>query len=99
MKNHFNNHIPYGSIALGKFMLDLPSFSDKHKKYFKDYLEWSKRAFKSAIDIGKSESLIYEFEFGIVDALKGLSETNLLLSEYRVRNLAYKYAKYKELDF
>jgi hypothetical protein len=43
--------------------------------------------------------VIYEFDFGIVDALKGLSETNILLSEYRVRNLAYKYAKYKELDF
>jgi len=27
-----------------------------------------------------------------------MSEVNFLISEYRVRNLAYKYAKYQELD-
>lgn len=45
-----------------------------------------------------NESFNYEFDFSIVDSLKELSETNILLSEYRVRNLDYKYAKYKELD-
>ena len=42
---------------------------------------------------------MYEFDFSVVDALKGLSEANILLHEYRVRNLSYKYAKYKDLDY
>lgn len=34
----------------------------------------------------------------MIDALKEMSEVNFLISEYRVRVLTYKYAKYKELD-
>lgn len=39
-----------------------------------------------------------EFDFGVVDALRSLSECSFLLMEYRSRVLGYKYAKYKELD-
>ena len=74
----------------------MPNFSEKLKKYFKDYLEWSKKSFKQAIDIAKNEAIVYEFDFGIIDALKEMSEVNYLISEYRVRCLNYKYAKYKE---
>ena len=53
---------------------------------------------KAAVDVGRLESIVYEFDFTITDALKALSETCFLIMEYRGRNLSYKYAKYKELD-
>ena len=68
------------------------------KRYFKDYLEWSKKSFKAALDFAKSEPIVYEFDMSIVDALREMAEVNFLISEYRVRVLDYKYAKYKELD-
>lgn len=78
--------------------MDMPNFSDKLKKYFKDYLEWAKKSFKQAIDFAKTETIVYEFDFSVIDALREMAEVNFLISEYRVRTLEYKYAKYKELD-
>lgn len=97
-KERLGSHVPYGSVALGQYLLDLPNFSDKLKKYFKDYLDWSKKALKAALDYAKTEPIVCEFDFSVVDALRELSEVNFLISEYRVRVLEYKYAKYKELD-
>lgn len=91
-------HIPHGFVALGKFLIELPNFSEKLKQYYKDCLDWAKISFKQAIDIAKNECILYEFDFTVVDALRGMAEVNFLLSEYRVRILNYKYAKYKELD-
>jgi hypothetical protein len=83
---------------LGKFLLELPNFSENIKKMYKDFLVWAKKSFKAALDISKNECILYEFDFNIVDALRGMAETNFLLSEYRTRAITYKYAKYKDLD-
>ncbi len=42
--------------------------------------------------------MVYEFDFSVVDALRGISEVCFLLSEYRSRILTYKYANYDEQD-
>jgi len=98
VKNEFVAHVPHNSIPLGEHLLNLPNFSASLKQYYKDHLEWSRKAYKQAVDIAKSECILYEFDFSGVDALTGLAEAHILISEYRVRTLNYKYAKYKELD-
>ncbi len=97
-KDSVASHIPYGSVALAQYLLNLPNFSENLKKYFKDYLEWSKKSLKQAFDYAKTEPFVYEFDMSITDSLKELSEVCFLISEYRVRNLSYKYAKYQQLD-
>jgi hypothetical protein len=97
-KDSLAKHIPYGSIALGQFMLEVPNFSNELRSHYKDFLESAKKALKLAVDIGRTESIVYEFDFSIVDALRSLSEVSFLIMEYRARTLKYKYAKYKELD-
>jgi hypothetical protein len=79
-------------------MVELPNFSEELKTKYKDYLEQAKKALKSAVDIGRTETIVYEFDFSIVDALRSLSEVSFLIMEYRSRVLGYKYAKFKELD-
>ena len=79
-------------------MLELPNLSHELKGHYKEYLDSAKKALKQAVDIGRSESIVYEFDFSIVDALRSLSEVCFLQMEYRARSLKYKYAKYKELD-
>ena len=86
------------SVALGSYLLDMPNFSEKLKKFYKDFLEWAKKSFKQAVDIAKTEPIVYEFDFSVVDALRELAEVNFLISEYRSRVLSYRYAKYRELD-
>jgi len=83
-------------IALGHFMLELPNFSQKLQTKFSVYLNECKAAYQSAVNIGKSEAVLYEFDFTLKDALRGLSEVNFLLGEYRQRALTYKYAGYVE---
>jgi hypothetical protein len=97
-KDSLTKHIPYGSIALGHFMIELPNFSNELRAQYKEYLDLAKKALKQAVDIGRSESIVYEFDYSIVDALRSLSEVCFLQMEYRARSLKYKYAKYKELD-
>lgn len=77
-KDSLTKHIPYGSIALGNFMLELPNFSHELKGHYKEYLDSAKKALKQAVDIGRSESIVYEFDFSIVDALRSLSEVCFL---------------------
>lgn len=95
-KESFAKHIPYGMIALGHFMLELPNFSEKLQSKFSVYLNECKDAYENAVKIGKSEAVLYEFDFSLKDALRGLSEVNFLLGEYRQRALSYKYASYVE---
>ena len=71
-------HIPYGSIALGQFMLELPNFSHELKAQFKECLDSAKKALKNAVDIGRGESIVYEFDYSVVDALRSLSEVCFL---------------------
>lgn len=82
--------------ALGHFMLELPNFSEKLDTKFSAFLHESKDAFEKAVNIGKNEAVLYEFDFTLKDALRGLSEINFLLGEYRKRALSYKYANYLE---
>lgn len=94
----FARHIPYGSIAPGNYLLELPNFSENLKKVYQDYLVWAKKFLKQAVEVGKQEAVFYEFELGLVEALRTLSEVCFLISEYRQRVLGYKYAKYAEQD-
>ena len=98
LKESFASHIPYCSIALGHFMIDLPNFSEQLKNQFKEHLELSKKHLKQAVDIARGECVLWEFDLGVVDALRSLAECSFLLMEYRSRSLGYKYAKYRDLD-
>jgi hypothetical protein len=55
-------------------------------------LDSSEKAYLEAIEIAKSEAVVYEFDFSAVDALRGMAEVCFLKSEYRARILEYKYA-------
>ena len=79
-------------------MIELPGFSEALKSQFKEHLDTARKYLKTAVDIGRSECIVYEFDFTITDALRSLSEVSFLLYESRQRTLAYKYARYKELD-
>jgi hypothetical protein len=61
-------------------------------------LDWSQQAYKQAIEIAKLEAVSYEFDFSIIDALRGMAEVCFLQSEYRARILAYKYAEFNQRD-
>mmetsp|Transcript_13381 Transcript_13381/g.20917 ORF Transcript_13381/g.20917 Transcript_13381/m.20917 type:complete len:212 (+) Transcript_13381:433-1068(+) len=97
-KHSFTRHVPHGSIALGHFLLELPNFSQRLQEEYKSYIEASEKAFIEAIEIGKKEAVVYEFDFSCVDALRGMAEICFLKAEYRSRTLSYKYAKFDEED-
>lgn len=97
-KESFTRHVPYGSIALGHFMLALPNFSEKLQTEYRKYLDESETAYTRALQIAKSEAVVYEFDFTVRDALREMAEVCFLLSEYRSRVLTYKYAAFKEQD-
>jgi hypothetical protein len=40
-KESFTRHVPYGSIALGHFMLELPNFSQKMQTEYRLHLDES----------------------------------------------------------
>ena len=44
------------------------------------------------------EAVVYEFDFTVIDALRGMAEICFLQSEYRARTLAYKYADFDNKD-
>ena len=44
------------------------------------------------------EAVVYEFDFTVIDALRGMAEVCFLQSEYRARTLAYKYAEFDKKD-
>jgi len=97
-KDSFASHVPYGSIALGHFLLELPNFSDRIKSEYRAFLDWSEKAYGEAIQIAKQEAVYYEFDFSCTDALRGMAEVCFLQSEYRERNLTYKYADFNKKD-
>lgn len=97
-KESFTRHVPYGSIALGHFMLELPNFSQKMKAEYRLYLDESEQAYARAIQIAKAEAVVYELDFTVRDALRGMAEVCFLISEYRSRVLTYKYATFNEQD-
>ena len=45
-KDSLSKHIPYGSIALGHFMVELPNFTNELRTKFRDLLEASQKALK-----------------------------------------------------
>jgi len=63
-----------------------------------DFLDASEKAYGQSVEIAKAEAVCYEFDFTVVDSLRGLSEICFLQSEYRSRILSYKYASYAEQD-
>jgi len=97
-KESLTEHIPYNSIALGNFLLELPNFSEQLKTTFREYLDLAKKYLKQAVDVARGECVLSEFDLGVTDALRSLSETSFLIAEYRTRSLGYKYAKYRDLD-
>lgn len=44
-RDSFVRHVPYGSIALGHFMIELPNFSQKLQSEYRGYLDASEKAF------------------------------------------------------
>lgn len=73
-------------------MIELPNFSQLLKTRLCELLIAAKRFYEDAINIGKSECVMYEGDFNLRDACKGLSDVDFYLSEYRPRMLSYKYA-------
>ena len=97
-KDSFTRHVPFGSIALGPLMLELPNFSSRLQEEYRELLDNREQAFLQSLEIAKSEALVYEFDFTVVDALRGLAEVCFLQGEYRSRVLDYKYAGYQAQD-
>ena len=95
-KESFARHVPYGSVALGHFLVELPNFSEKLQSEFRSYLDWSEKAYGEAIEIAKAEAVVYEFDYTVIDALRGMAEVCFLQSEYRARTLSYKYADFDQ---
>lgn len=50
-KEGFTKHVPYASIALGHFVVELPGFSDKFAGEFKYYLDWAEKAYGKALEV------------------------------------------------
>ena len=50
-KDGFTKHVPYASVALGHFMVELPGFSDAFAKEFKYYLNWAESAYAKALEV------------------------------------------------
>lgn len=80
-------------------MIELPNFSEKLQAEFRLYLNMSEQAYTSAISIAQAEAVVYEFDFSIIDALRGMAEVCFLQSEYRMRTLEYKYADFEKKDY
>ena len=97
-KQSLSDHIPFNSIALGEYLLELPNFSTTIKKKLAQLLDLSKGFFEQAIECGKNECILYEAGISLKDACQGLSEVSFYLGEYRQRILEYKYAEYARLD-
>jgi hypothetical protein len=95
-KESFTRHVPFGSIALGHFMLELPNFSHKMQSEYRAHLDESEKAFNKAILVAKAEAVVSEFDFTVRDAFRGMAEVCFLISEYRSRVLRYKYASFTE---
>jgi hypothetical protein len=91
-------HIPKDFIALGEFLIELPGFSAELRDVLVPVLNQSLQQYTRAIEIGKQECCLYEFDFSLRNALQGASEVNFFLGEYRQRVLEYKYGKYYEAD-
>lgn len=97
-KESLADHIPQNFLALGEFLIELPNFSMALRESFQELLVNAKTSFEKACAIGRSECILYEFDFSLKDALLGLSKAHFYLGEYRVRMLEYKYAPYFEED-
>jgi len=59
---------------LGNFLLELPNFTDSLQTELRSFLDWSEKAYDEAITLAKSEAVVYEFDFSVVDALRGMAE-------------------------
>lgn len=79
-------------------MLELPGFSKELKTKLNPLLEAAQAQFEKAVDVGKGECILYEFDCDLTDALQGLSQVHFYRGEYRTRALEYKYAEYLKLD-
>lgn len=97
-KQSLTNHIPFNSIALGEYLIEMPNFSNTIKEKLNDLLNASKLHYEKAINIGKNECILYEGNFDLKDACEGLSEVSFYIGEYRQRVLEYKYAQYMQQD-
>ena len=97
-KERFSKHVPHGGVAPGEFMLELPGFSDALRKFYKDHLEWARRALRTALEAARAEPVVFELDATVADCLRALAEACFLASEYRARVLAYKWARFEELD-
>lgn len=93
-KNSLTDHIPFHSIALGDYLIEMPNFSSTLKQKLGELLSTSKQYYEKAISIGKNECILFEGDFDLKDACLGLSEVSFYLGEYRQRVLEYKYAQY-----
>ena len=91
-KTSLTEHIPFGSIALGDYLIELPNFSNHIKQKLSKLLTLSIAFYEEAIRVGRNECILYEGDFDLRDACQGLSEVTFYLGEYRQRVLEYKYA-------
>lgn len=76
-------HIPKDFIALGEFLIELPGFSSELRDTLVPVLNSSLEQYMKAIEIGKQECCLFEFDFSLRNALQGAAEVNFFLGEYR----------------
>ena len=79
-------------------MIELPGFNAELRDNLIPLLKHALEQFEKAVQFGKMECCLYEFDFSLRQALQGLSEIHFYLGEYRMRTLEYKYAEYEQQD-
>lgn len=79
-------------------MIELPGFSSELRDVLVPLLQHSLGQYNKAIEIGRQECCLFEFDFSLRNALQGAAEINFYLGEYRQRVLDYKYADYVSAD-
>jgi len=77
---------------LGQYLIELPNFSQKLREELIGYLKSAKESFERAIELGRQECIVFEFDCNLCDAVRSLAEIEFYLGEYRERSLEYKYA-------
>lgn len=55
--NGFVSHVPYESIALGHFMVELPGFSDKFASEFSLFLKSAEESLQASLQIANEEAV------------------------------------------
>jgi len=82
-KESLTAHIPKNGFALRQYLIEMPGFSTELRDVLIPLLQHALSLFNQAIEIGRNECCLFEFDFSLRNALLGASEIHFYLGEYR----------------